>query len=322
MFGLTSRYWAIFLGIYLFAVLLGFIIASYWEASFLYSTPPLTRLVGVFYLSCVPVSIFSYFGIEMVSIFNYKVVNKLKRFTATSEGDLFPAGFYGRELDLQVVKAIDSIPFLFAMVMRRNGSRQFDRTVAYDYFQNRFHGSKRCSFSQTDETYLKSELDRCLNLPKLTDYRSPSLEVVKSKISYEARLELFDYLFKTAYVSGGVKTATHALLMDIAKFLLIKEWDICTLEFRYECYQEKKSDAQARSIDYRNLILARSYEKLGLDANASESDVKRAFRERVKNCHPDRIPENASQKEREEAVQLFRQTKESYEEICKASGYR
>lgn len=322
MFGLTSRYWAIFLGIYLFAVLLGFIIASYWEASFLYSTPPLTRLVGVFYLSCVPVSIFSYFGIEMVSIFNYKVVNKLKRFTATSEGDLFPAGFYGRELDLQVVKAIDSIPFLFAMVMRRNGFRQFDRSVAYDYFQNRFHGSKRCSFSQTDETYLKSELDRCLNLPKLTDYRSPSLEVVKSKISYEARLELFDYLFKTAYVSGGVKTATHALLMDIAKFLLIKEWDICTLEFRYECYQEKKSDAQARSIDYRNLILARSYEKLGLDANASESDVKRAFRERVKNCHPDRIPENASQKEREEAVQLFRQTKESYEEICKASGYR
>lgn len=322
MFGLTSRYWAIFLGIYLFAVLLGFIIASFWEASFLYSTPPLSRLVGVFYLSCVPVSIFSYFGIEMVSIFNHKVVEKLKRFTAASEGDLFPAGFYGRELDLQVVKAIDSIPFLFAMVMRRNGSRQFDRTVAYDYFQNRFHGSKRCSFSQTDETYLKSELDRCLNLPKLTDYRSPSLEVVKSKISYEARLELFDYLFKTAYVSGGVKTATHALLMDIAKFLLIKEWDICTLEFRYECYQEKKSDAQARSIDYRNLILARSYEKLGLDANASESDVKRAFRERVKNCHPDRIPENASQKEREEAVQLFRQTKESYEEICKASGYR
>lgn len=322
MFGLTSRYWAIFLGIYLFAVLLGFIIASFWEASFLYSTPPLSRLVGVFYLSCVPVSIFSYFGIEMVSIFNHKVVEKLKRFTAASEGDLFPAGFYGRELDLQVVKAIDSIPFLFAMVMRRNGSRQLDRSVAYDYFQNRFHGSKRCSFSQTDETYLKSELDRCLNLPKLTDYRSPSLEVVKSKISYEARLELFDYLFKTAYVSGGVKTATHALLMDIAKFLLIKEWDICTLEFRYECYQEKKSDAQARSIDYRNLILARSYEKLGLDANASESDVKRAFRERVKNCHPDRIPENASQKEREEAVQLFRQTKESYEEICKASGYR
>lgn len=322
MFGMSKRYVIILLGIYLFVVMVGFIIASCLESSFLYSVQTLSRLVGVFYFSFVPVFVFGYFGIEMVSIFNYKVVNKLKRFTATSEGDLFPAGFYGRELDLQVVKAIDSIPFLFAMVMRRNGSRQFDRTVAYDYFQNRFHGSKRCSFSQTDETYLKSELDRCLNLPKLTDYRSPSLEVVKSKISYEARLELFDYLFKTAYVSGGVKTATHALLMDIAKFLLIKEWDICTLEFRYECYQEKKSDAQARSIDYRNLILARSYEKLGLDANASESDVKRAFRERVKNCHPDRIPENASQKEREEAVQLFRQTKESYEEICKASGYR
>ncbi len=321
MFGMSKRYVIILLGIYLFVVMVGFIIASCWESSFLYSVPTLSRLVGVFYFSFVPVFVFGYFGIEMVSIFNYKVVNKLKRFTAASEGDLFPAGFYGRELDLQVVKAIDSIPFLFAMVMRRNGSRQLDRSVAYDYFQNRFHGSKRCSFFQTDETYLKSELDRCLNLPKLTDYRSPSLEVVKSKISYEARLELFDYLFKTAYVSGGVKTATHALLMDIARFLLIKEWDFCTLEIRYECYQEKKSDAQAQSIDYRNLILARSYEKLGLDVNASEDEVKRAFRERVKNYHPDRIPENATQKVREEAVQLFRQTKEAYDEICKARGF-
>lgn len=322
MFGMSKRYVIILLGIYLFVVMVGFIIASCWESSFLYSVPTLSRLVGVFYFSFVPVFVFGYFGIEMVSIFNYKVVNKLKRFTAASEGDLFPAGFYGRELDLQVVKAIDSIPFLFAMVMRRNGSRQLDRSVAYDYFQNRFHGSKRCSFFQTDETYLKSELDRCLNLPKLTDYRSPSLEVVKSKISYEARLELFDYLFKTAYVGGGVKTATHALLMDIAKFLLIKEWDFRTLEFRYECYREENRNAQSTTIDYRSFILARSYEKLGLEANASESDVKRAFRERVKNCHPDRIPENASQKEREEAVQLFRQTKEAYEEICKASGYR
>ena len=103
---------------------------------------------------------------------------------------------------------------------------------------------------------------------------------------------------------------------------VLGEWDFRTLEFRYECYREENRNAQSTTIDHRSFILARSYEKLGLDANASESDVKRAFRERVKNCHPDRIPENASQKEREEAVQLFRQTKEAYEEICKASGYR
>lgn len=261
--------------------------------------------------------------IEMTSVFNWKVVRRLKCFTSATEGDLFPVGLYGSELSLQVEECILSISFLFAMIMRRNNaSDEKVKRVAHEYFEKRFHASKQCRFRQTDETYLKSELERCLELPKLTDFRSPSLNVVKSKISYEARLELLDYLFQTAYASGKVQDATHDLLFEIAKFLLIKEWDWHTLEFRYECYRGKKQTEGLSSVNYHNLLLERSYQKLGLTPDASEADVKSAFREQVKNCHPDRVPENASQQVREEAVQLFRQTKEAYEMICKERGIR
>lgn len=315
---MSSRYSRLFIIIYfVLDLLLTLVVALLTDLGWLVSVSATSVSLLMVYLTM------GQWVLEMASIFNGKVVKQLKCFTTASEGDLFPAGFYGRELALQVENCILSIPFLFAMIMRRDGGLgEKGISVVHDYFHKRFQGSKQCKFFQTDEAYMRSELERCLNLPKLTDYRSPCLNVVKSKLSYEARLELLESLFQTAHATGKVHVEVYHLLVEIAKFLLIKEWDFRTLEFRYGCYQQQEHASELPSVNYQALLLARSYQKLGLTEDASEADVKSAFREQVKSCHPDRIPEDANQRVREEAVQLFRQTTEAYEVICKERGIR
>lgn len=63
------------------------------------------------------------------------------------------------------------------------------------------------------------------------------------------------------------------------------------------------------------------YEVLGLDKNtATISDVKRAYREKAKLWHPDRLPRDATSHERDVATDRFRRIEKAYSQICKSLG--
>lgn len=216
-------------------------------------------------------------------------------------------------------RAIQAIVILFAIVMRRdNEITASEALVAHEYFDKKFKSSRYMTVFRTDGNVLRSVLKKYLKgkLPTLRDCTS---NILKAGVSYEVRLELLDYLFKTAYVSEGICDAEMVKLREIAQFLLIKEWDILSLEYKYEFRRRESSDRQKENQRLNKLsesIMRQAYLTLGVASDATDDEVRTAYREIVKVCHPDKLTEKAGSKEWEEKVVRFRHTVEAYHMVC------
>lgn len=137
---------------------------------------------------------------------------------------------------------------------------------------------------------------------------------------YEERLSLFDLFFSLAYMSNGVNQAELKNLYIIARHLLIHEWDLTNLEYKYECRkQEQKTEGQTAPSPASNILLNKAYEVLGLKSDATIDDIKNAYRRMAKECHPDTLPAKCNDDEREIAVARFRAITEAYDVLLKKS---
>ncbi|MCR5497552.1 MAG: DnaJ domain-containing protein [Paludibacteraceae bacterium] len=240
----------------------------------------------------------------------------MKPFRRESDDDLFPWGYYSPD---EAECAIRAIVILFAIVMRRdNEIMASEALVAHEYFDKRFKGSNYMSAFSTDKKVLRSLLKKYLK-GKLPTFRDCALDVVRAGTPYEARLELLEYLFKTAYASEGICDAEMVKLREIAQFLLIKEWDLLSLEYKYEFRRRESADRQKENQRLNQLsesIMQQAYLTLGVASDATDDEVRKAYREIVKVCHPDKLTEKAGSKEWEEKVVRFRHTVEAYHMVC------
>ena len=246
---------------------------------------------------------------------NEATLSQMKTFTRKSDDDLFPKGLFTKETK----RAIRSIAILFAIIMRRDDKiLASEALVAHEYFDKRFKASHYLKRFKEDKKVLRTLLKDYLK-GKLPTFRDCALAVLKAGVPYEARLELLEYLFKTAYASEGICDAEMVKLREIAQFLLIKEWDLLSLEYKYEFRRRESADRQKenqRLNDLSNNIMRQAYLTLGVSSDATDDEVKAAYREIVKVCHPDKLTEKAGSKEWEEKVVRFRHTVEAYHMVC------
>ena len=64
--------------------------------------------------------------------------------------------------------------------------------------------------------------------------------------------------------------------------------------------------------------LEKSYATLGLSSNASEAEIKKAYRKLIMEFHPDAVAARGMAEEfKDYATKKFRETQEAYETICK-----
>lgn len=158
----------------------------------------------------------------------------------------------------------------------------------------------------------KNFLDSAL-APNKGNYKLLSTQFNKNgEMRYEEKLSMFDLFFSLAYMSNGVNRAELDLLYGIAHYLLIQEWDLINLEYKYEC-RKQQTKGQAEASPASDLILNKAYEVLGLKSDATIDDVKRGYRQLAKTCHPDTLPTECSDVERENAVARFRVITEAYD---------
>lgn len=152
-------------------------------------------------------------------------------------------------------------------------------------------------------------------------YHNPIRQIlINGKMRYEERLSLFDLFFSLAYMSNGVNQAELKNLYIIARHLLIHEWDLINLEYKYECRkQEQKTEGQTAPSPASNILLNKAYEVLGLKSDATIDDIKNAYRRMAKECHPDTLPAKCNDDEREIAVARFRAITEAYDVLLKKS---
>ena len=164
--------------------------------------------------------------------------------------------------------------------------------------------------------------------------------------SYHDRMDFLDVLFQIAYSQDGVSDMEVDLLREVAHYLHISSWNFTTFLYKYEYlkreqreqeqqyqqYQQKEEQKRSRKkrkkekrggkgqkaheTRFENVTNTRTKEALQLleiTENADEQEIKSAYRRLVKRYHPDTLPANVSEKEREEATERFRSIHEAYE---------
>lgn len=202
---------------------------------------------------------------------------------------------------------------LFSMVMRLNDRVDKEEIdIAKRYFIHHFRGHYTWSLKVLEE----------LNKRVVKDYRTYCLNILQSSgMKYAERFELLNVLFEIGYTYNGIDARKLDLLRNIAKFLRMQDWDLATLEYRYECGHHEGRDQQEKAIDSAyQYKLTVAYTILGLKPGSTAKEVKSAYREMAMKYHPDHLPAELDAEMRDMSSALFRQINEAYQYLMEELG--
>ncbi len=244
-----------------------------------------------------------------------KTEKKIKSFKKDSEGDIFPKGIYDLTEYTSFRNGIKAVAIVFIKLIEcKETTTEEEYEIATSYFRKRYQHSHFISpfFKDADrmEKMLRKGEIETLN------YRFYAIDILKSKMSYEARLEMMEYLFQMANLNGGVNDEQLSLLRAFAKYMLIEEWDVAQLEYQYECRKED-TDKSLYKVDD---LLAYAFAILKLQPDANDHEIKESYRALVKQYHPDHLSPDLSPAEIEESIVNFRQVMDAYQLICKVKN--
>ena len=123
-------------------------------------------------------------------------------------------------------------------------------------------------------------------------------------MDYSSRLQLLHYLFGIAAADGAVSTSELDVLHTISMYMGVIEPDYQSIKAMFV----KEVNASDNA-----------YRILGVDANASDEEVKKAYREMAKKNHPDLVS-NLGEEVHQAAEKKFQEINEAYEIIKKQRG--
>lgn len=125
---------------------------------------------------------------------------------------------------------------------------------------------------------------------------------IGSFMNYSSKLQLLHYLFGIASADGTTHETEIDVISIIAKYMGISISDFQSIKAMF--IQEVDS----------------AYKILGIDSNATDDDVKKAYREMAKKYHPDKVA-YLGEDVRKSAEQKLQEVNEAYEKIKKQRGF-
>lgn len=159
---------------------------------------------------------------------------------------------------------------------------------------------------------------------------------IKCNTDYTTRYHMVDFLFGLAAADSGFCQAENNVLRTIAHNLGINASDFASIfarhmSSRWSSYSNYRSGygngsqgSSGSSAGYGNA--GRAYKKdpykvLGLAANATDEEVKKAYRRLAMKYHPDKVA-NMGEEIRKSAEAQFREINEAYEQIKTDRGMK
>jgi len=128
---------------------------------------------------------------------------------------------------------------------------------------------------------------------------------------YSARLQLLHFLFGIAKADGQLDENEVRVIFYISRHMGIMEDDIYSvLNMFYTSGTGSKADQ-----------LEASYKVLGVSPQASDDEVKKAYRKKAVEYHPDKVS-HLSEEARNAAKEKFQQLNNAYEKIRKERGMK
>lgn len=132
---------------------------------------------------------------------------------------------------------------------------------------------------------------------------------LRSRTSYEMRLQIIHFLFGIADADGKILTSELNAIIKIAGHLRINNRDFESIKAMF--YRSTGASYGAGEVDYKILEI---------DKNASDTEVKKAYRRMVKKYHPDKLS-HMDEAYKKGARQKFNKVQEAYEKIKKERGF-
>ncbi len=137
-----------------------------------------------------------------------------------------------------------------------------------------------------------------------------------SKYDYQKRVQLMQYLLNLAFIDGDFSKPEQMINEDIAKALEIRPSDYKNLVRGFENFYQNVKNQGKESLED-------AYKTLGLNQNASLSEIKKHYRDLVKKNHPDIITAKGGDADMiSKATEKLQIINAAYEVIKKEKGVR
>lgn len=141
----------------------------------------------------------------------------------------------------------------------------------------------------------------------------------RKNVPYKTRLQLMYFLFTIAEVSDGFHPREMKALQFIKKHLKIKEPDFESILNLYFYTQEERDKEKKRKTYVSTSKKEKAYKILGIENNATEAQIKKAFRKLAMKHHPDRVA-YLGEAHMEIAEEKFEKLQSAYEYIKEIKG--
>jgi DnaJ like chaperone protein len=183
---------------------------------------------------------------------------------------------------------------LSAVVMKADGTV---KRVELDYVKSFFTAQFGNQFTREHLQVLKHFLDNG-QIP-ITDICND----IRNRISVDGRIQMVHYLFQVAKADGHVDDRELKIIEQLANKLGIPAMEFDSVKNMF--YRSADSD----------------YKILGIEASASDEDVKRAYRKMAIAFHPDKVAQMGEEYQKG-AKEKFQQIQDAYENIKRKRGIK
>jgi len=183
---------------------------------------------------------------------------------------------------------------LSAVVMKADGTV---KRVELDYVKSFFTAQFGNQFTREHLQVLKHFLDNG-QIP-ITDICND----IRNRISVDGRIQMVHYLFQVAKADGHVDDRELKIIEQLANKLGIPAMEFESVKNMF--YRSADSD----------------YKILGIEATASDEDVKRAYRKMAIAFHPDKVAQMGEEYQKG-AKEKFQQIQDAYENIKRKRGIK
>jgi len=127
-------------------------------------------------------------------------------------------------------------------------------------------------------------------------------QFLKPRLRYEVRLQVIHFLFNIAQADGHVSEKEIQKIEEIARNFSIGVRDFQSIKAMFF----KSADS--------------AYKILEIDKNASDAEIKKAYRKMVKKYHPDKLV-NMDEAYQKGAKEKFNKVQQAYEQLQRERGF-